>query len=304
MQLKKILLYLTITVLTTMQLFAQNTPPVVDNVHFTIDEATALVEVTYNVSDLEEDTFTVYLEVSDDSGATWDYNYGTATGDIGENVAEGINNKIFWTYNGGINNNFMMKVIADDLCDDQIYYAGKIYNTVLIGSQVWLKENLNIGTMTTEKYQQDNGILEKFCYENEQDSCDIYGGLYQWDEAMLYGDLQGAQGICPTGWHIPTRTEFNTLKATVGGSNALKEIGQGTGDGAGTNTSGFSGLLAGYKIANGGNFLGISGAGYYWSSTKSVSLEAWYLFLYGNDNHFRFYDNGMRYGYSVRCLKD
>src|ERR1035438_2216218 len=114
----------------------------------------------------------------------------------------------------------------------------------------------------------NNGIIEKYCYRNNPANCTIYGGLYQWKEAMQYGTTQGAQGICPTGWHIPDTTDFITLGNTVNwNDNTLKAIGQGTGNGAGTNTSGFSGLLAGYRSDNGG-FFDLGSYATFWSSTE------------------------------------
>ena len=57
--------------------------------------------------------------------------------------------------------------------------------------------------------QTNNDTLEKYCYNDDTANCSIYGGLYQWNEAMQYVTTSGAQGICPTGWHIPT-TENST----------------------------------------------------------------------------------------------
>jgi uncharacterized protein (TIGR02145 family) len=125
-----------------------------------------------------------------------------------------------------------------------INYGGQNYHEVYIGEQIWLKENLNIGTMINSgTAQTSNGIIEKYCYQEDTANCTIYGGLYQWDEAMAYSTIEGSQGICPTGWHIPTDAEFTTLKNNVVSGDALKAVGQGSGTGAGTNTSGFSALL-------------------------------------------------------------
>jgi hypothetical protein len=76
-----------------------------------------------------------------------------------------------------------------DPCDgiSSILYSGQIYNTVAIGYQCWLKENLNIGTrINGSQNQTDNGIIEKYCYDDNESNCDEYGGLYQWDEMMQY----------------------------------------------------------------------------------------------------------------------
>jgi uncharacterized protein (TIGR02145 family) len=115
-----------------------------------------------------------------------------------------------------------------------ITYAGQTYNTVLIGSQCWLKENLNLGTrIDGSSDQTNNSTIEKYCYDDNDANCTTYGGLYQWNEAMQYVTTAGTQGICPTGWHIPTYAEFQTLVTAVSNDgNALKAIGQGGGSGA------------------------------------------------------------------------
>ena len=119
--------------------------------------------------------------------------------------------------------------------ESKVSYGGKNYNTVLIGAQCWLKENLDIGTMIiSSQNSTDNSIIEKYCYGNNPANCTTYGGLYQWNEAMQYGTTSMAQGICPTGWHIPTYEEFQTLIVAVNyDGNSLKEIGQGNEGGIG-----------------------------------------------------------------------
>jgi uncharacterized protein (TIGR02145 family) len=187
-----------------------------------------------------------------------------------------------------------------------VIYAGKTYNTVQIGSQCWLKENLDVGTMISgSKSQNNNDTIEKYCYNNNPAMCDTFGGLYQWDEVMQYDTTEGTQGICPSGWHIPTLAEFETLYTTVGGDgNALKEIGQGGGAGVGTNTSGFSALLSGYRNYFGYfNNLGYSSV--FWSSTEYNTYHAFFMNLGTNDSVIilYYYDN-KGYGFSVRCVND
>jgi len=66
-----------------------------------------------------------------------------------------------------------------------VTYEGQVYNTIQIFSQCWLKQNLNVGTMIPGNQEMaDNDTIEKYCYDNEHDSCTKYGGLYQWDEMM------------------------------------------------------------------------------------------------------------------------
>jgi uncharacterized protein (TIGR02145 family) len=182
---------------------------------------------------------------------------------------------------------------------------GKTYHTVQIGTQCWLKENLDAGTMVAGNSEQtNNGILEKYCYNNDTANCDAYGGLYQWNESMQYDTVPGAQGICPGGWHIPRLAEYQALSATVSGEgNALKAIGQGNGAGAGTNTSGFSALLTGYRNGSGA-FYYLESYANVWSSTKYNATFLDYLNLDYGSSAIYLYDNSGNYGYSVRCIMD
>jgi uncharacterized protein (TIGR02145 family) len=187
-----------------------------------------------------------------------------------------------------------------------ITYAGKTYHTIKIGSQYWLKENLNVGTMVDSLQDQtDNNVIEKYCYRNDTANCNTYGGLYTWNEAMQYSTTPGVRGICPSGWHIPTEAEIQTLITAVDSNgNALKAIGQGTGSGAGTNTSGFSALLSGTRSIN-GDFYNLGRYAYFWSSTENSTYYAFLMDLsfYGGRVYFGSYDY-KRSGLSVRCIKD
>jgi len=195
------------------------------------------------------------------------------------------------------------------ICGDVILYGGEEYPTVKIGSQCWFQKNLNIGIrIASSSNQEDNSTIEKYCYNDYDSTCTTYGGLYQWDETMQYSTTPGVQGICPEGWHIPTAAEFETLQIAVSNDgnslhsdgNALKAIGQGTGEGVGTNTSGFSAILAGY--GHSGHFGNLDLMAFFWSSNDGGDPSgALYLglgklsILYGNEKED---------GFSVRCLKD
>jgi uncharacterized protein (TIGR02145 family) len=189
-----------------------------------------------------------------------------------------------------------------------VIYGGKTYNTLAIGSQCWFKENLNIGTRRDGGVNQsNNGIIEKWCYDNSEDSCTKYGGLYHWNEAMQYSETIGAQGICPIGWHIPTVAEYQTLATNVDNeSNSLKLIGQGTGAGMGTDVTGFSGLLAGGKWYDNSGFVAKEGWGSFWISQVGYSSIYSYSMRLENNNNTIFITDGSReeWGFSVRCIKD
>jgi len=183
---------------------------------------------------------------------------------------------------------------------------GKVYNTVLIGNQCWLRENLDIGTrINGSQPQANNTTIEKYCYDDDPANCNTYGGLYQWDEAMQYVTTEGAKGICPEGWHIPTMTEYMTLGGTVvGDANALKAVLQGTGNGAGTNASGFTALLAGDRFDN-GYFENLGYDAFFWSSKEYDTQGAGNLNLYYDDDIIYLgLNDDKEYGFSVRCVKD
>src|SRR4030042_6749113 len=98
--------------------------------------------------------------------------------------------------------------------ESTITYEGKTYHIIQIGNQFCLKENLDVGTMIQGNQDaSNNGTIEKYCYDNDPANCTIHGGLYQWNEAMQYNSIEGGQGICPDGWHIPTFAEFQTLES-------------------------------------------------------------------------------------------
>jgi uncharacterized protein (TIGR02145 family) len=88
----------------------------------------------------------------------------------------------------------------------------KVYPTVQIGTQCWMRKNLNYGTAIQSATEQtDNCMNEKYCYNDDPSQCNVYGGLYQWDELMAYNNTPGSQGLCPPGWHVPTQAEWMTL---------------------------------------------------------------------------------------------
>jgi len=210
--------------------------------------------------------------------------------------------------------------VADTFtCGDTLVDSrdGQGYATVQIGTQCWMAENLNVGVMVnsinTGSHHSDvsnNGVIEKYCYNNDTSSCNTYGGLYDWDEAMGYVTTGGVQGICMAGWHIPTDAEWTTLATFLGGSNVaggkLKEAGythwNSPNTGA-TNSSGFTGLPGGLRRYN-GYFNNSGNNGYFWSSSVYSSSSAWHRSLYHNYQNVYRYNNYRTYGFSVRCVRD
>lgn len=194
---------------------------------------------------------------------------------------------------------------ADFTCGNPLLDSrdGQYYNTVQIGSQCWMAENLNYGTMIDGSVNQsDNGIVEKYCYSNNENLCDnTYGGLYQWREMMQWENTPGAKGICPPdgGWHIPTQAEWNTLVSAAGGPSQ-----------AGTNlavggSTGFNALMGGWHTGTGSYpFFNVGSRAYFYNSTEVNTTIANYKYLINNDPQIYSDQVDKYHGLSVRCVRD
>jgi uncharacterized protein (TIGR02145 family) len=214
---------------------------------------------------------------------------------------------------------------GEPIVDDR---DGQSYNTALIGEQCWLAENMNIGTMIISsgpgQLQTDNGIFEKYCYDNIPVNCDIYGGLYEWREAMQYTTDRSPQGICPEGWHFASDAEWKTLEGTVDsqfgvGNPEWDDIGW-RGDDAGanlketgtvhwlspnnaTNMSGFTALGCGSRDEE-GTFDYIQFLGMFHTSTQSgesTNITRGMRHDHTGVHRYDLYD--VNAGRGVRCLK-
>ena len=204
---------------------------------------------------------------------------------------------------------------------------GKVYRTVKIGDQTWMAENLNFDV--GQGGSGENVYEWSWCYNNEPKNCEVAGRIYTWaaaiDSVKLatdaddpqecgFGKICGlasassatlVQGVCPTGWHLPSNTEWNILFTKVGGkSNAGKVLKAQTGWIAysgviNEDAVGFTALPA----VNGGyRQTGISAV--FWSSTENNSDRAYYISLYCGDDEVILTHNPKNKDYSVRCVKD
>ncbi len=189
---------------------------------------------------------------------------------------------------------------------------GNIYKTVTIGTQVWMAENLkttkyNDGfniPMVTDNSIWINLVTPAYCWYNNDLTAfkNTYGALYNW-----YTVNTGK--LCPTGWHIPSDTEWTSLTTYLGGesiaSGKLKE--EGTAHWLSPNTganneTGFSALPGGEREI--GGFTKVRERGNWWSSTEIGSASALYRVLKYNDNNLSRFNVGKTVGFSVRCVKD
>jgi uncharacterized protein (TIGR02145 family) len=194
-------------------------------------------------------------------------------------------------------------------CGDVIFdIDGNSYNTVLIGDQCWMRENL-------KSTKDANGnTISRVCYQGNEVNCNIYGGLYTWGVVMngensSNSNPSGVLGICPSGWHVPSNAEWSQLINKLGGSDYaggyMKEVGTthwySPNTGA-TNSSGFTALPGGWYLSGGSNGLGFYGR--WWSSTSVYTSEAFNIRLYYNYRYVYQHYSSRSLRYSVRCLKD
>jgi uncharacterized protein (TIGR02145 family) len=207
---------------------------------------------------------------------------------------------------------------------------GNYYNTVQIGNQCWMKENLKTthysnGTALVDgtnagNISQDYTTKYWFVYGNNISNKNTYGLLYTWAATMdNYGSSNNnpsfVPGICPTNWHVPSDNEWKQMEMYLGMSQIQADaLGfRGTNEGNklkfyGSNESGFSALLSGYRYYN-GDFELITYYGYWWTTSSfSFYLPIWRHLRYDSDQVCRYADyvtgGGPAYGYSVRCVKD
>ena len=194
----------------------------------------------------------------------------------------------------------------------------KQYSTVQIGTQCWMAENLNIGVMINGNSDPtNNNIIEKYCYGNNENNCNTYGGLYSWDEMMQYSTGESIQGICPPGWHIPSDEEIKVLEIELGMTPEQANINNNwRGQGVGTEmiiggNSGFNMLFGGARNGTGG-WMYIEGSepyefGYLYTTTEHLTenSKAFRRCLMSSNTSVGRYDTFQKtYSFSVRCLKD
>lgn len=194
-----------------------------------------------------------------------------------------------------------------------IDYDGNNYNTITIGSQVWMKENLKTthysdGTEIPNITNNEQwGYLSTGAYsfyDNNPFNDSIYGLLYNW-----YA-VTSDRGLCPSGWHVSSDSEWTILINYLGGESVanskLKETGNAhwaEPNEVASNQSGFTALPGGYRGFF-GTFYFTGKYGFWWSSIKYDSPPEWYRFIYSNDNYIHRGIGIKVNGLSVRCLKD
>jgi uncharacterized protein (TIGR02145 family) len=187
---------------------------------------------------------------------------------------------------------------------------GNVYNTVVIGTQLWMKENLrttklNDSTaipLVTDKTSWNNQNSYAYCWYDNNDTLykDTYGALYNWYAV-------NTEKLCPTGWHIPTGDEWITLYDYLGGYSVaggkMKDdttLWKYPNTGA-TNSSGFSALPGGSRTV--GVFMYLGYDAYFWSATANIDANKSGLNLLYDEQYIANFGNPYNeIGISVRCL--
>ena len=169
---------------------------------------------------------------------------------------------------------------------------GKVYETVIIGEQEWMAENL--------AYKPDSG--EYLAYDNDTSNVVKYGYLYDWETA---------KNVCPTSWHLPSKSEWNILLDYLGGKEVagikMRSTSSWYLDSNGTNESGFNALPGGYgaksrRAAKPTVYIGIYSS--WWTSSEASIIDAiHFLTGYYSGRVTEYYNNKSMKLY-LRCIKD
>jgi len=301
-------------------------------------DGSGLVDVYFDLNG-SGSTYNISLEVSFNSGSNYTIIPSTfLSGDIGP-ISSGINKHIIWDGLSSFPNTYSdqsrLKITASENvgCPTTLTdIDGNTYQTVKIGDQCWMKENLK-----TTKYNngsnieypgsnntvwQNNTSGAYAWYNNDNSWKNIYGALYNWRA------VNNASGLCPIGWHVPRDDEWTQLTTYIsGGTNncgtglkSCRQVNSPLGGNCntsdhprwnsndtyfGTDEYGFSAFPGGYRGNNGFSFyFSLGNAGYWWSATENSTTNAWSRSVsFSSPMIYNAYASMTR-GYSVRCIKN
>jgi len=209
--------------------------------------------------------------------------------------------------------NSSSSVQSDPVYGPSVDYEGETYQTVVIGTQTWMTRNLNYDVSGSE------------CHKEDPANCEKFGRLYDWATAMALDSSCNRtycasqidakhQGICPSGWHIPSDADWNTLIKfadpncdSICDGNKLRSTRLWdllcNGGGKGTDDFGFSAVAGGQYY---GGWVSIGRAGYWWSSLQDPrpTWENWAYQMYIATPNSKVFNTFKNTKNSVRCLKN
>jgi len=268
--------------------------------------------IIYNVNngigvpDNQTKIYDVALTLSDDvptrTGFTF-VGWNTSADGSGTSYASGAS----YTSNAGVTLYAQWNSPLVPNCNSQVFQS------VNIGTQTWMAENLNCNVGGSQ------------CYGNSEYYCDTYGRLYDWATAMNLPTSCNSstcasqvgtkhRGICPSGWHIPSSADWNVLMKFVnpscydnsscaGAGTKLKATSGWGSNGNGQDTYGFSALPGGSGYSD-GSFSDVGDCGYWWSSSESNANYAYARGMYSSNEGAYYYSINKDDLFSVRCLQD
>ncbi len=188
-------------------------------------------------------------------------------------------------------------------CGRMVDADGNSYRTVIIGGRCWMAENIK------SSVNADGNDIDRYCYEDNVDNCEIYGGLYDW---------KTADRVCSQGWALPTDDDWSQAEIALGmkeeeaSSLGWRESGN-VGDkmksiddcfvigSSDCGTGGFEALMAGYRDID-GNYFAIESFGYFWTSSES-GPNAWFRYMRLDDSWSYRSTHEKDRALSVRCIK-
>jgi uncharacterized protein (TIGR02145 family) len=252
------------------------------------------ITVSYNLKNAKTgQTFDIELWYSVNNGPftkcqTINFNDGLYSG-----ITEGDNKTITWYVLQDLNSlecstiDFEVRAIESKAPNANTLASGTFtdnrdkheYKWVQIGNQTIMAENL--------VYKTGRGGC--WTYNDNEDNLSVYGYLYDWETAKK---------VCPVGWHLPDKEEFETLLQNYGGggSNAYNSL-------IPEGKSGFSALFGGMHFYA-GNSLQMGTLGYYWSHSPYSGSDGWDLYVFKNHTNAAIGHYNKQTGFSVRCFKD
>ena len=242
-------------------------------------------------------------------------NNGVGKGSFTSNISGLLSNNIYYvrayaTNSAGTAYGNEVSLTTEIIITD---FDGNTYQTVTIGTQTWMKQNLKAIHYSngvpipnfTDNTTWSGLTYGAYCnYNNDTNNANIYGRLYNW-----YA-VTDSRNVCPTGWHVPSDAEWTTLTNNYGGDGIaggkLKETGTihwWSPNSFATNESGFSALPGGYRYSI-GIYYYINSNGAWWTTTPNSTTAAWYRYMYYNYSSVDRTFNSKVNGYAVRCLKN
>ncbi len=314
-----------------------------DEITVMLSEGVPIADFSVYQTSICPDSSAQFFNRSINNPASWLWDFGDGNASVSQNPSHLFSEAGNFTVSLTVTNRFGSDVetkteyilVTEPLRD----YDGNVYQTVQIGDQLWMKENLKTthyadGTALTDgtgagDLSEDYTSKYYFAYDDNESNVSTYGRLYTWAAAM--NGASGSdpnpgrvQGVCPDGWHLPGDDEWQGLEIYLGFTEreANQTGWRGTTQGLvlrergashwsdtwrdyidGTNESGFSALPGGSRLYD-QSFREITRRAHFWSATESIDSYAWSRRLYYNYSQIYRYDDYKSRAYSVRCVKD